>query len=74
MRVLRFAFRERIPHGPNQSGGMLVTEPALWFTSGVPKGEGPMMLADGLTLLLASEILLLKLGGEHEPFEAGQGR
>ncbi len=32
------------------------------------------MLADGLTLLLASEILLLKLRGEHEPFEAGQGR
>ena len=74
MRGLRSAWTERIPHGPNQSQGMLVTEHALWFTFGVLKGEGPMMLADGLTLLLASEILLLKLGGEHEPFEAGQGR
>ena len=73
MRGLRSAWSERIPHGPNQSQGKLVTEHALWFTFSVLKGEGRMMLANGPTLL-ASEILLFELGCEHEPFEAGQGR
>ena len=73
MRVLRFACGERIQHGPNQSQGKLVTEHALSFTFGVLKGESRMMLANGPTLL-ASGILLFELGGEHEPFEAGQGR
>ncbi len=74
MRVLRVARSERTPHGPNQSQGILVTEHALSFTFGVLKGEGRMMLANGPTRLLASEILLFELGGEHESFEAGQGR
>ncbi len=74
MRGLRFAWSGRIPHGPNQSQGKLVTEHALWFTFSVLKSEGSTMLANGPILLLASEILLFELGCEHKPSEAGQGR
>jgi MtN3 and saliva related transmembrane protein len=33
----------------------------LWLTFGVLKGEWPIMLANGITLMLASTILLFKL-------------
>jgi MtN3 and saliva related transmembrane protein len=40
---------------------VLVTGLALWLTFGVLKGEWPIMLANGITRLLASTILLFKL-------------
>jgi MtN3 and saliva related transmembrane protein len=40
---------------------VLVTGLALWLTFGVLKGEWPIMLANGITLMLASTILLFKL-------------
>ena len=40
---------------------VLVTGLALWLTFGVLKGEIPIMLVNGITLMLAGTILLLKL-------------
>jgi MtN3 and saliva related transmembrane protein len=40
---------------------VLVTGLALWLTFSVLKGEWPIMLASGITLMLASTILLFKL-------------
>ena len=40
---------------------VLVTGLALWLVFGVLKGEWPLMLANGATLVLALTILLLKL-------------
>jgi MtN3 and saliva related transmembrane protein len=40
---------------------VLVTGLALWLTFGVLKGEWPIMLANGVTLILAGLILLFKL-------------
>jgi MtN3 and saliva related transmembrane protein len=40
---------------------VLVTGLALWLTFGVLKGEWPIMLANGITLVLARAILLFKL-------------
>jgi MtN3 and saliva related transmembrane protein len=40
---------------------VLVTGLTLWLTFGVLKGEWPIMLANGITLMLASTILLFKL-------------
>jgi MtN3 and saliva related transmembrane protein len=40
---------------------VLVTGLALWLTYGVHKGEMPLILANGVTLLLAGTILYFKL-------------
>ena len=40
---------------------VLVTGLALWLTFGLLKGEWPIMLANGITLMLAGVILLFKL-------------
>ena len=40
---------------------VLVTGLALWLVFGVLKGEWPLMLANGVTLVLALTILLFKL-------------
>ena len=40
---------------------VLVTGLALWLAFGVLKGEWPIILANGVTLMLAGAILLFKL-------------
>jgi MtN3 and saliva related transmembrane protein len=40
---------------------VLVTGLALWLTYGIWKGETPLIVANGITLLLASIILFFKL-------------
>jgi len=40
---------------------VLVTGLCLWLTYGIWRGEVPIMIANGLTLVLASTILFFKL-------------
>ena len=40
---------------------VLVTGIALWLTYGLLKGELPIILANGITLMLASTILFFKI-------------
>jgi MtN3 and saliva related transmembrane protein len=40
---------------------VLVTGLALWLTYGIWKGEIPLIMANGVTLMLASAILFFKL-------------
>jgi MtN3 and saliva related transmembrane protein len=40
---------------------VLVTGLALWLTYGIWRGEIPLILANGITLVLASTILVFKL-------------
>jgi MtN3 and saliva related transmembrane protein len=40
---------------------VLVTGLALWLTYGIWRGEVPLMLANGITLMLAGTILVFKL-------------